>query len=179
MTLDQRSTRRTARRAALRALGLAAATAGGVLAINERRNTASAGAGQHLEGTWLVTAAVGAPPRLLVSFTTDGLALRTAPLLLAAPPALGVAKIVISTTHGEWVRVGNREFLLTFYGFVFDEGGAFLATQRIRVAPVLGEALDTFAGPFTTDFTAADGRVLVSTNGTVQGTRIRVEPPDA
>ena len=143
------------------------------------QGTARAEAGQRLEGTWLVSAAAGVPARLLVSFTVDGLALRTAPLLLAAPPALGVAKMLISTTHGEWVRSGDRAFVLTFYGFAFDEGGTFLATQHIRVAPVLGEALDTFGGPFTTQFLAADGHVLATNSGMVQGTRIRVEPPDA
>lgn len=179
MTREQTPSSRTDRRAALRTLGFGAATAGGALMLGRGRGTARAEAGQHLEGTWLVSAAPGAPARLLVSFTVDGLALRTAPLLLAAPPALGVAKMVISTTHGEWVRSGDRAFVLTFYGFAFDEGGAFLATQRIRVAPVLGEALDTFSGPFTTEFLAAEGHILAATTGMVQGTRIRVEPPDA
>ena len=179
MTREQTPSSRKNRRTALRTLGLGAATAGGALVLGRAPGIARAEAGQHLEGTWLVSAAPGAPARLLVSFTVDGLALRTAPLLLAAPPALGVAKMVISTTQGEWVRSGDRAFVLTFYGFAFDEAGTFLATQHIRVAPVLGEALDTFSGPFTTEFLAADGHTLAATTGMVQGTRIRVEPPDA
>ncbi len=178
MTGEQTPSRRTDRRTALRTLGLGAATAGGALMFGRAPGTARAEAGQHLAGTWLVSAAPDAPARLLVSFTVDGLAVRTAPLLLAAPPALGVAKMLISTTHGEWVRCGDRAFVLTFYGFAFDEAGTFLATQYIRVAPVLGEALDTFSGPFTTQFLAADGHVLATSSGMVQGTRIRVEPPD-
>jgi hypothetical protein len=179
MTRAPTPSRRTDRRTALRTFGVGAAAAGGALMLGRAPGTARAEAGQHLAGTWLVSAAPGAPARLLVSFTVDGLALRTAPLLLAAPPALGVAKMFISTTHGEWVRSGDHAFALTFYGFAFDEGGTFLATQRIRVAPVLSETLDTFSGPFTTEFLAAEGHILATTTGMVEGTRIRVEPPDA
>jgi hypothetical protein len=138
-------------------------------------------ADQQLQGTWLVVgtpagAQPGGPPRLLVSFTSDGLALRTAPYQLAAPPALGVSKMFISPTHGEWQRTGDREFALMFVGFAFDADGNFLAMQRIRVAPKLNETLDTFSGPFTTDFIGADGNVIVSSSGTVQGMRMRIEP---
>ena len=61
--------------------------------------------------------------RLLVSFTSDGIALRTAPLQQAAPPALGTEKMFISTT----------------------------------------------------DFIGGDGRVLASSGGLVEGTRMQVE----
>ena len=180
MAVEPETTGGLGRRALLRAMSGGAVAVGAVaFAAGRPRDTVHAEAGQHLEGTWLVSAASGAPARLLVSFTTDGLALRTAPLLLAAPPALGVPKMVISSTHGEWVRRGDRAFVLTFYGFVFDEAGTFLATQRIRVAPDLSETLDTFSGPFTTEFIAADGQVIVTASGTVQGSRIRVELPDA
>jgi hypothetical protein len=101
------------------------------------------------------------PPRVLVSFTGDGVALRTAPLQQAAPPALGVAKMFIATTHG----------------FAFDDAGKFLATQRVRAAFQLDDTLNGFTGPFTADFIGADGQVLASSSGTVQGTRIQVEPP--
>src|SRR5207248_8914059 len=113
----------------------------------------------------------------LVSFTGDGVALRTAPLQQAAPAALGVAKMFISTTHGAWVRMDDGMFGLTWVGFAFDDAGKFLATQRVRVAVQLNDSLDGFTGPFTADFIGADGRVLASTSGTVQGTRIQVERP--
>jgi hypothetical protein len=120
----------------------------------------------------------GGPARVLVSFTGDGVALRTAPLQQAAPPALGGDKMFISTTHGAWARTGDRDFGLTFVGFAFDDAGRFLATQRIRVAIQVDEASDSFSGPFKADFLAADGGVLASSGGTVLGTRIGVEPPD-
>jgi hypothetical protein len=88
-------------------------------------------------GSWIVaattTGAQLAPPRVLVSFTGDGVALRTAPLHQAAPPVLGSAKMFISTTHGAWERMDDGTFGLTWLGFAFDEAGKFLATQRVRV----------------------------------------------
>ena len=59
----------------------------------------------------------------------------------------------------------------------FRFAGKFLATQRVRVAVQLNDTLDAFTGPFKTDFIGADGQVLASTSGTVQGARIQVEPP--
>jgi hypothetical protein len=66
-------------------------------------------------------------------------------------------------------------FGLTFAGFAFDDTGSFLAMQRIRVAVQVNEAQDGFTGPFKTDFVGADGQVLASSSGTVQGTRMQVE----
>jgi len=166
-----------------RMLGLtawsAAALAGVVLA---GRSSAIARADdQALVGSWLVAAtppgAQPGLPRLLVSFTGDGVALRTAPLQQAAPPALGADKMIISTTHGVWARNADGTFGLTFAGFAFDDAGKFLAMQHIRVAVQVNDTQDGFTGPFTTDFIGADGRVLASSSGTVQGTRIQVEAP--
>ena len=106
------------------------------------------------------------------------MALRTAPLQQAAPPALGSDKIFISTTHGAWVHMDDGMFGLTWVGLAFDEAGKFLATQRVRVAVQLDDTLDGFSGPFTTtDFIGADGQVVASISGTVLGTRIHAEPP--
>ena len=135
---------------------------------------------QALVGSWMVvgtpTGAQPGPPRLLVSFTGDGVALRTAPLRQVAPPALGSDTMFISTTHGVWARMDDGVFGLTWVGFAFDDSGKFLATQRVRVAVHVNETLDGFSGPFETDFIGADGQVVASTSGTVQGTRIQAEP---
>lgn len=168
-----------------RVLGLAAAWStaalAGVTLAGRSGAVARADDDQALIGSWLVAAAPpGAefgPPRLLVSFTGDGVALRTAPLQLAAPPALGSDKMFISTTHGVWARNTDATFGLTFAGFAFDDTGKFLAMQRIRVAVHVNDTQDGFSGPFTTDFIGADGQVLASSSGTVQGTRIQVEAP--
>jgi hypothetical protein len=59
---------------------------------------------------------------------------------------------------------------------VVDDAGKFLATQGVRVSVKLNDTLDRFTGLFKTDFIGADGQVVASTSGTVQGTRIQVEP---
>ena len=167
-----------------RLLGLAAAGAtafAGVVLAGRSSAVARADEDKALVGSWFVagTPAGGqsGPPRLLVSFTGDGVALRTAPLQQAAPPALGADTMFISATHGVWARNADGTFGLTFAGFAFDDAGKFLAMQRIRVAVQVNESQDRFTGPFTTDFIGADGQVLASSTGTVQGTRMQVEAP--
>ncbi len=161
-------------------VGSAAALAGIALA-GRSGAIARADEDKSLVGSWMVagipTGASPGPPRILVSFTGDGVAIRTAPLQQAAPPALGAENMFISTTHGAWVRTDDGGFGMTWVGFAFDNAGKFLATQRVRVAVQLNDTRDGFTGPFKTDFIGADGQVLVSTGGTVQGTRILVEPP--
>src|SRR5688572_7048005 len=95
-------------------LGLTATSAAvlaGVALAGRSGAVARADDDQALVGSWLVavapTGAPFAPPRVLVSFTGDGVALRTAPLRLAAPPALGSDTMFISTTHGAWARMDN------------------------------------------------------------------------
>jgi hypothetical protein len=184
MTIDTHQTAQThpsaRRRRLLRVtVGSAAALAGVVLA---GRNSAIAHADddQALVGSLLVAStppgAPSGPPRLLVSFTADGVALRTAPLQLAAPPALGTDKMFISTTHGAWASNGNGTFGLTFAGFAFDITGKFLAMQHIRVAVQVNDSQDGFSGPFKTDFIGSDGQVLASVSGSVEGTKMQVEP---
>ena len=168
-----------------RLLGLAArgvALLGGAALAAGRGSTVHAQDEAPLVGSWLVTATpaggqAGGPPRLLVSFTSDGVALRTAPLQQAAPPPLGVPKMFISTTHGSWGRTDDGRFGLTFIGFAFDDTGVFLATQRIRVAVQVDDTAGSFSGPYQTDFLADDGTVKASASGTVQGTRIQMELP--
>lgn len=175
-------TRATSGRRRLLGLVVRGAAVLGVAALVGRpTGDALAGGREQLVGSWLVAAtangAPAAPPRVLVSCTRDGVALRTAPVRQAAPPALGGGAMIIGTTHGAWSRTGGRSFAMTFVGLAFDEAGAFLATQRIRVAPEVSPAGDSFGGPFQTDFLAADGHILASVAGTVRATRIAVEPP--
>jgi len=161
-------------------VGGAAALAGIALAARSGA-VARADENQALVGSWMVAAvppgAPPQPPRVLVSFTDDGVALRTAPMQQAAPPALGSDRMFISTTHGAWARMDDGSFGLTWVGFAFDDAGQFLATQRVRVAVQLSDTQDSFSGLFKTDFVGADGQVVASSSGTVLGTRIQVEMP--
>jgi hypothetical protein len=167
-----------------RLLGVTAAGAtalAGVVLAGRSSAVARADEDKALVGSWFVagipTGGQPGPPRLLVSFTGDGVALRTAPLQQAAPPALGTDTIFISTTHGVWAHNADGTFGLTFAGFAFDDSGKFLAMQRIRVMLQVNEVQDSFNGPFTTDFIGPDGQILASSRGTVEGTRMQVEAP--
>lgn len=165
-----------------RLLGVSVKSAVGLagLALAGGAATVRADDDHALVGSWIVAGtpagAQAGPPRLLVSFTADGVALRTAPLQQVAPPALGTDKMFISTTQGTWLRSSDGTFGLTFVGFAFDDSGKFLATQRIRVSVQVNDSQDGFTGPFKTDFIGDNGQVLASSGGTVQGTRILVEP---
>jgi hypothetical protein len=133
-------------------------------------------------GSWLVAAvppgAPSVPPaRILVSVLRDGVVMRTAPLQQQAPPGLGTDRMFISTTHGVWSSMADGTIVMTFTGFAFDEARTFLATQRIRVAATVDESRNAFSGPFDVEFLATDGHVLASSSGTVQATRLEVEPP--
>ena len=184
MTIDMHQTTQghpsARRRQLLRVTAGSAAALAGVVLAGGNSGIARADNDRALVGSWLVAAtlpgAPSAPPRLLVSFTGDGIALRTAPLQQAAPPALGADKMFISTTHGAWAPNGDGTFGLTFAGFAFDDTGKFLAVQRIRVAVQVNDSQDGFSGPFKTDFIGADGQVLASSSGSVEGTRMQVEP---
>ena len=169
------------RRRALSLVARSAAVLGVATLVGRSADDTLAGGREQLIGSWLVAGtpngAPTAPPRILVSFTKDGVALRTAPVRQTAPPALGGGTMISGTTHGGWTRLGGRTFALTFVGLLFDEAGAFLATQRVRVAAEVNPADDSFSGPYQTDFLAADGKVLASVTGMVRGTRIAVEPP--
>src|SRR5689334_23729574 len=110
-----------------RLLGVAAGSTAALMLTRRSGAIARASEDQALVGSWMVigipTGASPGPPRLLVSFTGDGIALRTAPLQQAAPPALGTDKMFISTTHGAWAANGDGTFGLTFAGFAFDKSG--------------------------------------------------------
>jgi len=153
----------------------------GVVLASQSSAGARAEEDEALVGSWMVAATPAGtpsgPPRLLASFISGGVAVRTAPLQQAAPDALGSDKMLISTTHGAWVRNPDGTFGLTFVGFAFDDTGKFLAKQLIRIAVQVSDGQDRFTGPFRTDFIGADGLVLASTNGMVQGVRIQVEAP--
>src|SRR5947209_5831651 len=160
----------TRRRRVLGLTGMSAVALAGVVLTGRSGAIARADEDQTLVGSWMVagipTGAQPGPARILVSFTGDGVALRTAPLQQAAPPALGVDKMFISTTHGAWARMDDGTFGLTWVGFAFDDAGKFLATQRVRVVVQLNDTLDGFTGPFKTDFVGADGQVVASAGGT-------------
>jgi len=139
------------------------------IAFTGTKASVSAGgaeAAPALEGSWEITVMPdgGNPIVDMGTFTRGGGLINSDP-----DPNL-------STGHGTWVKNGGGEFAVTFVHFLSDQGAA-LGTVKVRAVIQLDGHTDTFSGPFQTDVIIG-GNVVQSFCGTVQATRIAVEPPE-
>ncbi len=168
---EQTSSRAEDRRKALKKLG------GGVLglgaaALVSRESKAVVGQnstalGQQLEGTWMVTVTTASTRyKSLITFTSEGGDVGTA--WVPGRASLG------GTGHGEWVRTGDREFVISGFGLWFD-AGILQWPGNIRASIKLSETLNQGSGEIRLDVLDADGQAIRALSGTVQGTRLRVE----
>ena len=95
--------------------------------------------GQHLEGSWYIEIqpepGTPLPPSFPVmhTFLPGGAMVETASLPLAHGGG-----------HGEWVRVGNREFRYTFQFFVKDSAGNPTLLAKVKQRVVLNETRNVF-----------------------------------
>jgi hypothetical protein len=167
------------RRAVLRGAGGAAALAAVALTAGGTAHGVRAEAGQHLEGSWInIIMPAGPAPafRTLSTYDPNGTVLASALPYSPAPPPLGVARVHVSTSHGEWYRTGDRTFAATFIALLADDGGAFVATQKVSTSITLDEGGNSFNAEFQSTYSGPDGSQLVAFGGTVQASRIQVEP---
>ena len=166
------------RRTILRSVGGGAALAGVALATGVNARGVRAEAGQKMEGTWIVTVmpAAGGALRSMATYSPDGTYISSALPFAPAPPGLGVARVHVSPSFGEWYRIGDRTFAATFMTLVADEGGAFVAVQKVSNTITLDEGGNSLTSQFQATYTAPDGTVLFEFSGTTQASRIRVEP---
>lgn len=136
--------------------------------------------GQRLEGSWVVTVnrdpTPGAPPPTpipaLASYSRDGLLIFSSPT--APPPIPPIAGATPSAAHGEWVRIGDRQFAVTFI-LLYVNAGKFVASLKVRGIANLNDTLDTFTGPYQAEYRDANGNVFLTGTGNVQGSRIGVD----
>jgi hypothetical protein len=75
---------------------------------------------------------------------------------------------------GEWVRVGGNQFAVTFMGFDVADGQTI--GYKVRGTLELSQDAERMMGPFVTDIFDAEGKLLFSVTGKMEGTRIHVEP---
>ena len=118
-----------------------------------------------LDGTWTVTVTPtgpDAPPPFVnvATFFPDG--------------KLASVDVDGTTGLGEWIRVGNRQYALTFVGPFLLDGHP--VNFKVRGNITLSDNSDQFTGPFQTDVFDAAGNKLFSIVGTVNAKRVRVEP---
>jgi hypothetical protein len=138
---------------------------------------------QTIEGSWEISATQTSPPPALTlkglfSFLPGGVLLTTDQTafagLAAQPLEMGLLQ---SPGHGQWARVGLRQFLFTFVKLNFNGRGAPIGTTRFRGILTLGDKPDEATAEFKFDLHLPDGRILVSGTGTGEGKRLEIDVP--
>ena len=129
---------------------------------------------QNLEGTWLYELLRGGQPAtqppvlLLIQFHRDG--------SITASAADGSQ----SSHQGEWLRVGDRKFLIRTFLFSFNETRAFTNIIKVRGNVQLSGDGQSVRGTQEVVLLDPAGKVLVTIpGGTFTGVRLAPEiPPD-
>lgn len=124
--------------------------------------------GQRLEGTWHVTSQATGTLQNLALFTGDG--------GFVAVPTGRTTTGAESAALGSWIRTGDRQFAVTQYRFTYDTAGSVTGTRKIRWNLTLNDTLDGFTAPYTSDILDLSGNVVSTTQSTLLGKRISVEP---
>src|SRR5262245_105483 len=142
--------------------GLTAGLAALVMPGPGRSAAASSGSssqeGQGLDGTWVVDG------NLLIQFTRDGGYRRS-----------GADQPLESPGYGTWVRVGDREFDVTYMALRFDADHNFIGTRKANVRLRFNEAFDEFTGLGRGSVFDLDGNLIGSRQRALRGTRLQVE----
>ena len=167
------------RRVPFLAAALAVAGAAVVLGSAQLRTGAQAAtpsaAGRSFVGAWRLTfdTPLGASQSLL-TVTADGTVLFSG--RPARPAAEGVPVTFVSAGHGVWQQIGPTTAAATWVGFVSDGEGNFLATATDSVEATLSGDGNAWSGAYSASVADPDGNVLFVGGGTVQATRMTVQP---
>ncbi len=153
-------------------LALAVLGAVGILAVaglraQSRSNDENENEKEVLQGSFVVTIHVnqgGLTLKVLDTFSLGGGVIATSFNPSGA----------LQTEQGAWRRTGDREFALTLKGI----SPASFVRVKTREKLTVDESGDSFNGVFQSQFFDASGNVVFTATGTVQGTRIVVEPLD-
>ena len=138
--------------------------------------------GQQLEGSWLVDVSPDTPPgvpplasfKALFTYTHDGIVIEND---VTSPPAVGpLAGSVTSSGHGEWARIGDRQFTVTTIKLAYANS-KLVATLRATGTLTLNDTLAGYTSTFKGEFRDPNGNLILATTGTTQGVRIGVDIP--
>ena len=132
-------------------------------------------AGQDFVGTWRATfdTPVG-PSQSLLTLMADGTLLFSGRPVKSA--AAGAPVTFSSAGHGVWQQTGPTTAATTWEGFVTDAQGNFLAIATDSVEATLGAGGNSWSGAYSATVADPDGNVLFVGDGTVQATRLTVQP---
>jgi hypothetical protein len=162
--------------AALLAVAVAAAF---VLGSAQDRTSAQdatpAAAGRGFVGAWrLTTETPFGTSQSLITFTADGTVLFSDRPVL--PGEAGFPDTFIGTGHGAWEQTGLTSAAATFVFFITDGEGNFLGVVTDSIEVTFDPDSDSWSGPFSSTTTDPSGQVLYIGEGTVEATRITVQP---
>jgi hypothetical protein len=134
-----------------------------------------AAADQGFVGAWRVTfdTPLGASQSLL-TVMADGTVLFSGQPV--KPAAEGVPVTFISAGHGVWEQTGPTTAAITWVGLVTNGEGNFLASATDSVEASLGVDGDSWSGSYSATVADPSGNILFVGGGTVQATRITVQP---
>jgi hypothetical protein len=173
--------RAVSRRSAVQAAGLAALAAGMAGAATPPPVDAQSAAAAGIVGTWRMRYSPG-PGRtdidLICVFIPGGVYLQLdSPVEPPADRALPPNEIEYTGPNaGQWLQMPNGEIRVSALQFNYDARAVMTSEEVSTLVFTYDGASDTVAGTREWRETARDGRLLLSTTGTMQGTRIRVQP---
>lgn len=139
---------------------------GGLLDAVERQKKA-------IVGSWFISLGCGC--KILASFTSDGLFSEVGQ---GDIQPVGAPNPSSTAGYGTWTHNGGRQFAITFLIIGYDLATSeFRGTLKVRINLTLNEAGDQLSGTDKADIFDPEGHLVDSfTTGTMQGTRIKVEP---
>jgi hypothetical protein len=132
--------------------------------------------GNGFVGSWRLTATVPGSPstQSLDTFMADGTYLDSD---LPVPAGAGEDAVTVSTAgHGVWQPTGATTAQVTFVDLVSDLQGNFLSSETISLQATMGTDGNTFSAIFSVSVADPSGKVVAEVTGTVQGTRITLQP---
>jgi hypothetical protein len=92
-------------------------------------------------------------------------------------PAVGANPVTFASAgHGVWERTAAAAATITWIGLVTDGQGNFLAVVTDSVEATLHADGNSWGGSYSATVADPDGNVLYVGSGTVQATRIAVQP---
>jgi hypothetical protein len=132
-------------------------------------------AGQGFVGAWhLATETPFGASQSLFTVNTDGtVVFSDRPVF---PGNEGFPNTFFSAGHGAWEQTGPDTAAATWLFFMTDGEGNFLGVITDSVEMTLGADGNTWSGPFSSSTADPAGSVLFEGGGTVDATRITVQP---
>jgi hypothetical protein len=132
----------------------------------------------QLVGSWVIAVVPDVPPGVpsstnyvLHTNDSDGSLIVIGTPVTSSAPAIQNLGNQLSGAVGQWVSLGNRQFMETIVALIFKDGvpGGF---QRTRTIVTLGETLNDFTGTAVAEFLDLKGTVVLSGTSKSTGTRV-------